>query len=36
MLQFDPLIFDTLDYACALSAEVCPEGLMGIQGETLR
>ena len=36
MLQFDPLIFDTLDYACGLTAEVCPEGIIGITGDTLR
>ena len=36
LLQFDPLIFDTLDHACALSAEVCPEGLIGITGDVLR
>jgi hypothetical protein len=35
-LQFDPLIFDMLDTACGLSAAVCPEGIIGIQGDTLR
>lgn len=36
-LNFDPLIFDPLDLACGLSAgEVCPEGIIGISGETLR
>ena len=36
LLQFDPLIFDPLDHACALSAEVCPEGIIGITGDVLR
>jgi splicing factor 3B subunit 3 len=35
-LQFDPLIFEMLDNACGLSAEVCPEGIMGVTGDTLR
>lgn len=36
-LNFDPLIFDSLDQACGLSAgEVCPEGIIGVSGETLR
>ncbi|PWY97250.1 putative splicing factor 3B subunit 3 [Testicularia cyperi] len=35
-LQFVPLIFDTLDHAWSFSAELCPEGLIGIVGSTLR
>ena len=35
-LQFVPLIFDALDYAWSFSAELCPEGLIGIVGSTLR
>jgi len=36
MLQTQPLIYDTLEYASPLSAAVCPEGLIGISGNTLR
>ncbi|ORY72192.1 splicing factor 3b, subunit 3, 130kDa, isoform CRA_b [Leucosporidium creatinivorum] len=36
MLQFTPLIFDTLDHAWSFSAELCPEGLIGITGNSLR
>ncbi|GAA6042770.1 hypothetical protein JCM8097_007468 [Rhodosporidiobolus ruineniae] len=36
ILQFTPLIFDTLDYAWSFSAELCPEGLIGIVGNNLR
>ncbi|KAM0753797.1 Pre-mRNA-splicing factor RSE1 [Meredithblackwellia eburnea MCA 4105] len=36
ILQFTPLIFDTLDHAWGFSAELCPEGLIGIVGNSLR
>lgn len=36
VLNFDPLIFDALDYSCGLSAKVCPEGIIGVTGDTLR
>jgi splicing factor 3B subunit 3 len=36
MLQTQPLIYDTLEYAAGLSAEMCPEGLIGISGNSLR
>ena len=36
LLEFTPLIFDTLDHAWSFSAEVCPEGLIGITGNSLR
>ncbi|KAL8292884.1 hypothetical protein RQP46_000578 [Phenoliferia psychrophenolica] len=36
LLQFHPLIFDTLDHAWSFSAELCPEGLIGIVGNSLR
>ncbi|POY74330.1 hypothetical protein BMF94_2524 [Rhodotorula taiwanensis] len=36
ILQFTPLIFDALDYAWSFSAELCPEGLIGIVGNSLR
>ncbi|GAA5996109.1 U2 snRNP complex subunit RSE1 [Rhodotorula paludigena] len=36
ILQFTPLIFDSLDYAWSFSAELCPEGLIGIVGNSLR
>ena len=35
-LHFTPLILDNLDYAWGFSAELCPEGLIGIAGSTLR
>ncbi len=35
-VQFVPLIFDALDHAWSFSAELCPEGLIGIVGSTLR
>ncbi|SNX84139.1 probable splicing factor 3B subunit 3 [Melanopsichium pennsylvanicum] len=35
-LQFTPLIFDPLDHAWSFSAELCPEGMIGIVGSTLR
>ncbi|WVQ82855.1 pre-mRNA-splicing factor RSE1 [Cryptococcus sp. DSM 104549] len=36
MLQTQPLIYDTLEYAHSLSASMCPDGLIGISGNTLR
>ncbi|WVR03143.1 pre-mRNA-splicing factor RSE1 [Kwoniella sp. DSM 27419] len=36
MLQTQPLIYDTLEYAWALSAAMCPDGFIGISGNTLR
>ncbi|KPV75805.1 uncharacterized protein RHOBADRAFT_52830 [Rhodotorula graminis WP1] len=36
ILQFTPLIFDALDHAWSFSAELCPEGLIGIVGNSLR
>ncbi|KAI0315698.1 CPSF A subunit region-domain-containing protein [Amylostereum chailletii] len=36
LMHFTPLIFDTLDYAWSFSAELCPEGLIGITGSVLR
>ncbi|GAA6062045.1 hypothetical protein JCM10212_005030 [Sporobolomyces blumeae] len=36
ILQFTPLIFDALDYAWNFSAELCPEGLIGVVGNSLR
>ncbi|KEI42808.1 uncharacterized protein L969DRAFT_92232 [Mixia osmundae IAM 14324] len=36
LLQFDPLISDPLDHATGLRAEVCPEGIIGVTGDTLR
>ncbi|EIW73243.1 hypothetical protein TREMEDRAFT_37240 [Tremella mesenterica DSM 1558] len=36
MLQTQPLIYDALEYASTLSAAMCPEGLIGISGNTLR
>lgn len=36
MLQTQPLIYDTLEYAWSLSAAMCPDGLIGISGNTLR
>lgn len=35
-MHFTPLILDNLDYAWGFSAELCPEGLIGIAGSTLR
>ncbi|THU96687.1 hypothetical protein K435DRAFT_891688 [Dendrothele bispora CBS 962.96] len=34
-LSFTPLIFDNFDYAWSFSAELSPEGLIGIAGSTL-
>ena len=36
LLHFTPLISETLDYAFQFSAELCPEGLIGIAGSLLR
>lgn len=36
LLQFTPLIFEALDHAWSFSAELCPEGLIGIIGNSLR
>lgn len=36
MLQTQPLIYDQLEYAWTLNAALCPEGLIGIGGNTLR
>lgn len=36
LLHFTPLIFETLDHAWGFSAELCPEGLIGIAGSVLR
>ncbi len=35
-LEFTPLIYDALEHACSFSAEVCPDGLIGVAGNTLR
>ncbi|KAI9442521.1 mono-functional DNA-alkylating methyl methanesulfonate N-term-domain-containing protein [Lactarius indigo] len=36
LMHFTPLIFDALDYSWSFSAELCPEGLIGITGNVLR
>ncbi|KAI0066041.1 hypothetical protein BV25DRAFT_1849538 [Artomyces pyxidatus] len=36
LMHFTPLIFDVLDYAWSFSAELSPEGLIGITGSVLR
>lgn len=36
LMHFTPLIFETLDFAWGFSAELSPEGLIGITGSTLR
>lgn len=36
LLQFTPLLFDTLDHAFSFSAELCQEGIIGITGNSLR
>jgi splicing factor 3B subunit 3 len=36
MLQTVPLIYDTLEHAASLTASMCPEGFIGISGNTLR
>jgi splicing factor 3B subunit 3 len=35
-MHFTPLIYDNLDYAWSFSAELSPEGLIGIAGSVLR
>ncbi|KAF8331909.1 CPSF A subunit region-domain-containing protein [Cantharellus anzutake] len=36
LLHFTPLIFENLDYAWSFSAELSPDGLIGISGNMLR
>ncbi|KAH9441381.1 hypothetical protein Pst134EB_030047 [Puccinia striiformis f. sp. tritici] len=36
LLQFNPLIYDSIDNLHSFSAELCPEGLIGIVGSSLR
>ncbi|KAF8512400.1 CPSF A subunit region-domain-containing protein [Gautieria morchelliformis] len=36
LMHFTPLIFENLDHAWSFSAELCPEGLIGIAGSVLR
>ncbi|KAH7888865.1 CPSF A subunit region-domain-containing protein [Phlebopus sp. FC_14] len=36
LMRFTPLIFENLDYAWSFSAELSPEGLIGITGSVLR
>ncbi|WAQ92465.1 hypothetical protein PtA15_16A373 [Puccinia triticina] len=36
LLHFDPLLYDSLDNVHSFSAELCPEGLIGIVGSSLR
>ncbi|KAL4078566.1 CPSF A subunit region-domain-containing protein [Scleroderma yunnanense] len=36
LMHFTPLIFENLDYAWGFSAELSPEGLIGITGSVLR
>jgi splicing factor 3B subunit 3 len=36
MMRFTPLIFENLDYVWSFSAELSPEGLIGIAGSVLR
>ncbi|KIK98465.1 hypothetical protein PAXRUDRAFT_823827 [Paxillus rubicundulus Ve08.2h10] len=36
LMHFTPLIFENLDYAWSFSAELSPEGLIGITGSMLR
>lgn len=35
-LEFTPIIYDQLEFASSFSAELCPDGLIGINGNTLR
>jgi splicing factor 3B subunit 3 len=35
-MHFTPLIFESFDFAWSFSAELSPEGLIGITGSTLR
>ncbi|KAF9237558.1 CPSF A subunit region-domain-containing protein [Melanogaster broomeanus] len=36
LMHFTPLIFDNFDYAWSFSAELSPEGLIGVTGSVLR
>ncbi|CAH7667624.1 CPSF A subunit region-domain-containing protein [Phakopsora pachyrhizi] len=36
MLHFNPLIYDSIDNVHSFSAELCPEGLIGVVGSSLR
>lgn len=36
LMHFTPIIFENLDFAWSFSAELCPEGLIGIAGSVLR
>lgn len=36
LLQTQPIIYDQLEYASTFSASMCPDGLIGISGNTLR
>jgi len=36
LMHFTPLLFENFDYAWSFSAELSPEGLIGIAGSTLR
>ena len=36
LMHFTPLIYDNLDFAWSFSAELSPEGLIGIAGNVLR
>lgn len=36
VLHFAPLLYDGLDCADGFSAELCPEGLIGVVGNSLR
>ncbi|KAF7321883.1 CPSF-A domain-containing protein [Mycena kentingensis (nom. inval.)] len=36
LMHFSPLIFENFDYAWSFSAELSPEGMIGITGSTLR
>ncbi|KAF5357416.1 hypothetical protein D9758_005852 [Tetrapyrgos nigripes] len=36
LMHFTPLIFESFDYAWSFSAELSPEGLIGITGSTLK
>jgi splicing factor 3B subunit 3 len=36
LLQCTPLIYDSLEFASTFTAAMCPDGLIGIAGNTLR
>lgn len=36
LLQTQPLIYDQLEYGWTFSASMCPDGMIGISGNTLR